>query len=80
MARPFLMESLLLESIFRQLEKNQICCLCLQDTATVSSEKICTRKELVMMETSIGYFHTSLYITEIKKASVSPPTRMNYRD
>ena len=38
-----------------------------QDTASEQSTKIYTRKELVMMETTISNFHTSFYIPEIKK-------------
>ena len=38
----------------------------LQDQATVSTSKLCTIKEVVMMETSIAYFHTSFYIPLIQ--------------
>ena len=51
----------------RPLEKNKICCLCFQDTNTVTPEKLYTRKELVTTEHSIADFHTSFYIPEIKK-------------
>ena len=40
--------------------------VCFQDLATVTPAKMYTRKELVMMDTSIDDFHTGLYITEIK--------------
>ena len=38
-----------------------------QDYASEKTTKIYTRKELVMMETTIYNFHTSLYIPEIQK-------------
>ena len=47
--------------------------LCLQDTATVSTAKIYTRKELVTMETSISDFHTSFYIPEIQNQAFHLP-------
>ena len=37
----------------------------LQDTATVSPAKLYTKTYLVMMETCIADFHTSLYILAI---------------
>ena len=40
---------------------------CQQDTASGQSTKIYTRKELVMMETTISNSHTSFYIPEIEK-------------
>ena len=50
----------------RPLDEKKCFLLCLQDKATVSSEKLYTRKEFLMMETSILNFHTSFYIPEIK--------------
>ena len=44
------------------LTDNKKNCKCRQDTASGKSTKIYTRKELVMMETTISNFHTSLYI------------------
>ena len=41
------------------LSDNKICGECQQDTASVKSNKIYTRKELVMMDTTISNFHTS---------------------
>ena len=40
-------------------------CKIKQDTASEQSTKIYTRKELVMMETTISNFHKSFYIPEI---------------
>ena len=39
----------------------------------MSPEKLYTRKELVIMKTSIADFHTSLYIPEIKKLEFHLP-------
>ena len=41
--------------------------MCKQDYASEQYTKINTRKELVMMETTISNFHTSLYIPETQK-------------
>ena len=41
--------------------------MCEQDSLPDKSTKIYTRKELVMMETSISDFHTSFYIPAIHK-------------
>ena len=49
------------------LDEKKMCRLCLQYPATMSPAKLYTRKELVMMETSIDGFYTSYYITAIKK-------------
>ena len=43
------------------------CCLCLNDPSSVPPENVFTRKDIVMMEIFISYFHTSLYIPEIKR-------------
>ena len=45
----------------------------LHDPATVSPTEIYTRKYIIIMETSISYFHTSLYIPEIKKLAFHLP-------
>ena len=49
------------------LDKKKYLHVCLQYTATVSPEKLCTRKELVMMKISSSDFHTSSYILAIKR-------------
>ena len=49
------------------LDESKICRLCFQDPATITPAKKYTRKELVMMKTSIADFHTSVYIPEIQK-------------
>ena len=48
-------------------------CKCQQDTSSGQSTKIYTRKELVMMETTISNFHTSFYIPEIQKLAFLVP-------
>ena len=48
-------------------------CLYFQDQTNVTPAKIYTIKELVIMETSIAYFHTSLYIPEIQKLAFHLP-------
>ena len=49
------------------------CRECQQDTASVKSTKIYTRKELVMMETTISNFHKSFFIPAIQKFSFHIP-------
>ena len=46
---------------------------CQQDTDSVKPTKIYTRKELVMMETTISNFHTSFFIPEIQKLAFCIP-------
>ena len=46
---------------------------CKQDSVSEKFTKIYTRKELVMMETIISNFHTSLYIPEIQKLAFHTP-------
>ena len=46
-----------------------ICCECQQDNASGQSTKICTRKELVMMETHISNFHTSFLFQQSRSWS-----------
>ena len=41
--------------------------MCKQESSSDEYTKMCTRKELVMMETKIYDFHTSLYIPSIHK-------------
>ena len=55
------------------LTDNKICCRCQQDTALVKSTKIYTRKELVMMETTISNFHTSFSISAFRKLAFHIP-------
>ena len=57
----------------RPLDENKIPCLCFQYPATVTHVKLYTRREIVMMETSIDDFHTSLYITEIQNLAFHLP-------
>ena len=46
---------------------------CKQDSASEQPTKIYTGKELVMMETAISNFHTSLYTPEIQKLAFHIP-------
>ena len=46
----------------RPLDERKNDRLCFQDLATVTPEKLYTRKKIVMMETYIADFHTSFYI------------------
>ena len=48
------------------LKDKNICYMCKQESLPDKSTKIYTRKELVMMETTISYFHTSFYIPAIQ--------------
>ena len=48
------------------LNENKVCHLCLNHNYFVPPTKIYTRKYIVMMETSIAYFHTSFYFPEIR--------------
>ena len=47
--------------------------MCEQESLPDKSTKIYTRKELVMMETTISEFHTSFYIPSIQKLSCHLP-------
>ena len=49
------------------------CQECQQDTASVKSTKVYTRKELLMMETTISNFHTSFFIPAIQKLAFHIP-------
>ena len=55
------------------LTDKKSCRKCKQDTASGKSTKIYTRKDLVMMETTIYEFHTSFYIPEIQKLAFHIP-------
>ena len=47
--------------------------MCKKESSPDKSTKIYTRKELVMMETTISDFHTSLYIPAIQKLAFHLP-------
>ena len=47
--------------------------MCEQESLPDKSTKIYTRKELVMMEKKIYYFHTSFYITSIQNLAFHLP-------
>ena len=47
--------------------------MCKQESSSDNSTKIYTRKELVMTETTISDFHTSLYIQDIQKLAFRLP-------
>ena len=55
------------------LNDKEICRKCKQDSASEKSTKIYTRKELVMMETTISNFYTSFYIPKIQKLAFRIP-------
>ena len=55
------------------LDEKEICSLCLQYTDNVSTTKLYIRKELIMMETYIDYFHTNLYIPSIQNLEFHLP-------
>ena len=47
--------------------------MCKQDSASEKPTKIYSRKEIVMMKTTISNFQTSLYIPELFKLAFHPP-------
>ena len=49
------------------LKDKKICYMCKQESSADKSTNIYTRKELVMIETTIYEFHTSFYIPTIQK-------------
>ena len=55
------------------LKDKNICYTCEQESSPDKSTKIYTRKELVMMETTISDFHTSFYIPAIQKLASNLP-------
>ena len=55
------------------LTDNKSCHNCQQDTASGKSTKIYTRKELVMMETTISNLHTNFYTPDIQKLAFHIP-------
>ena len=60
------------------LTDKKICLKCQQGTASGQSTKIYTRKELVMMEKTISYFHTSFNIQAIQKLLFHIPHVKNW--
>ena len=55
------------------LKDKNICFMCKQESLPDKSTKIYTRKELVMMETTISDFHTSFCIPSIQKLAFHMP-------
>ena len=55
------------------LKDNNICSVCKQESSPDKSTKMYTRKELVMMETTISDFRTSFYIPAIQKLAFRLP-------
>ena len=55
------------------LTDKKCCRKCQQDTASGKPTKIYTRKDLLMIETTISNFHTSIYISEIQKLAFHIP-------
>ena len=54
-------------------EEQTICSMCYTDISYVTTGKVYTRKELVLIETSILKFHNKYYITSIKKLAFHLP-------
>ena len=59
------------------LNDKKVCFMCKHDSASEQYRKMYTRKELLMMETTIYNFPTSFYIPVIHKVGVSPSTCTN---
>ena len=55
------------------LKDKKICYMYKQESLPDISTKIYTRKELVLMETTISYFHTSFYIPSIQNLAFHIP-------
>ena len=55
------------------LKEGKICQMCKQESSSDESTKIYTRKELVMMETTISDFYTSFYKTFIHRLAFHLP-------
>ena len=55
------------------LKDKKTCYMCEQESSPYKSTKIYTRKELVMMETTISDFRTSFYIPDIQKLAFHLP-------
>ena len=53
--------------------KKKSCYMCKQESSSDKSTKIYTRKELVLMETTISDFHTRFYIPSIQQLAFQPP-------
>ena len=52
------------------LKDKNICYMCKEESLPDTYTKIYTRKELVMMETTISYFHTLIFLTKIQIISI----------
>ena len=52
------------------LKDKNICSMCKQESSPDKSTKIYTRKELVMMETTISNFYNSFYMPAIQKLAL----------
>ena len=55
------------------MKDKKICYICKQESSPDEPTKRYTRKELVMTETTISYFHTSFYIPAIQKLDFHLP-------
>ena len=55
------------------LKDKSICYMCKQESLPDKSTKIYTRKDLVMMETTISNFHNSFYVPAIHKLDFHMP-------
>ena len=55
------------------LKDKKICHMCKKEYSSYEYIKIYTRKELVMMETTISDFHTSFYIPSIQELAFHLP-------
>ena len=53
--------------------RKENCLLCLHDPYSLQPTNLYTRKDIVIMEISISYFHTSFYIPEIQRLSFHLP-------
>ena len=55
------------------LKDQKLLYMCKQKSSSYESTKIYTRKELVMMDTTISNFHTNFYILAIQKLAFNLP-------
>ena len=55
------------------LKNRKICYICKQESSSDNYTKVYTRKELVMMETTIYDFYSSFYIPAIQKVAFQLP-------
>ena len=56
-----------------KLKYKKLCYMCKQESSPDESKKVYTRKDIVMMETNISDFHTSLYIPDIQMSAFHLP-------